>query len=169
VPVPVIARINGYCLGAGMEIATSCDMRVASTNAKFGMPEVRYGVPSGMEACLIPLIVGWGKARELVFTGDIIDAAEAYHFGYMEKLVAPEALDEQVEKWVHSICISGPRSIRIQKQLISDWERMSITDAVQAGVRAVGLSHTTDEPRRLMSAWRERQRLRKKAGEAPGA
>jgi enoyl-CoA hydratase/carnithine racemase len=147
VPVPVIARINGYCLGAGMEIATSCDMRVASTNAKFGMPEVRYGVPSGMEACLIPLIVGWGKARELVFTGDIIDAAEAYHFGY----------------------ISGPRSIRIQKQLISDWERMSITDAVQAGVRAVGLSHTTDEPRRLMSAWRERQRLRKKAGEAPGA
>jgi enoyl-CoA hydratase/carnithine racemase len=169
VPVPVIARINGYCLGAGMEIATSCDMRVASTNAKFGMPEVRYGVPSGMEACLIPLIVGWGKARELVFTGDIIDAAEAYHFGYMEKLVAPEALDEQVEKWVHSICISGPRSIRIQKELIGDWERMSITDAVQAGVRAVGRSHTTDEPRRLMTAWRERQRLKKQASNPQGA
>jgi enoyl-CoA hydratase/carnithine racemase len=80
-PVPVIARIDGYCLGAGMEIATSCDMRVASTTAKFGMPEVRYGVPSGMEACLIPLLVGWGKAREWVFTGDIVDAAEAYHFG----------------------------------------------------------------------------------------
>ncbi len=169
VPVPVIARINGYCLGAGMEIATSCDMRVASTNAKFGMPEVRYGVPSGMEACLIPLIVGWGKARELVFTGDIIDAAEAYHFGYMEKLVQPEALDEQVEKWVHSICSAGPRSIRIQKQLIGDWERMSITDAVQAGVRAVGLSHTTDEPRRLMTAWRERQRKKKQPNEAQGA
>jgi enoyl-CoA hydratase/carnithine racemase len=169
VPVPVIARINGYCLGAGMEIATSCDMRVASTNAKFGMPEVRYGVPSGMEACLIPLIVGWGKARELVFTGDIIDAAEAYHFGYMEKLVAPEALDEQVEKWVHSICSAGPRSIRIQKQLIGDWERMSITDAVQAGVRAVGLSHTTDEPRRLMTAWRERQRLKKQTNQSQGA
>ena len=168
VPVPVIARINGYCLGAGMEIATSCDMRVASTNAKFGMPEVRYGVPSGMEACLIPLIVGWGKARELVFTGDIIDAAEAYHFGYMEKLVAPEALDEQVEKWVHSICSAGPRSIRIQKQLIGDWERMSITDAVQAGVRAVGLSHTTDEPRRLMTAWRERQRLKKQTNQTQG-
>jgi len=161
VPVPVIARISGYCLGAGMEIATSCDMRVASTNAKFGMPEVRYGVPSGMEACLIPLLVGWGKARELVFTGDIIDAAEAYHFGYVEKLVAPEALDEQVEKWVHSICISGPRSIRIQKKLIGDWERMSITDAVQAGIAAVGHAHTTDEPKRLMTDWRERQRQKK--------
>ena len=164
-PVPVIARIDGYCLGAGMEIASSCDMRVASTTSKFGMPEVRYGVPSGMEACLIPLIVGWGKARELVFTGDIIDAAEAYHFGYMEKMVPSEELDIQVEKWVHSICISGPRSIRIQKQLIGDWERMSITDAVQAGVRAVGLSHTTDEPKRLMSAWREKQRLRKQTKE----
>lgn len=160
-PVPVIARINGFCLGAGMEIATSCDMRVASTNAKFGMPEVRYGVPSGMEACLIPLLVGWGKARELVYTGDIIDAEEAYHFGYMEKLVSPENLDEQVEKWVHSICISGPRAIRIQKELIRDWERMSIADAVQQGIRAVGKSHLTDEPRRLMTAWREKQRQKK--------
>jgi enoyl-CoA hydratase/carnithine racemase len=168
VPVPVIARIDGYCLGAGMEIATSCDMRVASTTAKFGMPEVRYGVPSGMEACLIPLLVGWGKARELVFTGDIIDAAEAYHFGYMEKMVPSEELDVQVEKWVHSICISGPRSIRIQKQLIGDWERMSITDAVQAGVRAVGLSHTTDEPKKLMSAWREKQRVKKQQKEKQG-
>jgi enoyl-CoA hydratase/carnithine racemase len=114
-----------------------------------------------MEACLIPLLVGWGKARELVFTGDIIDAQEAYHFGYMEKLVEPEELDNQVEKWVHSICVSGPRSIRIQKKLIGDWERMSITDAVQAGIAAVGHAHTTDEPRRLMTAWRERQRQKK--------
>ena len=159
-PVPVIARIDGYCLGAGMEIATACDMRVASTNSKFGMPEVRYGLPSGMEACLIPSLVGWGKARELVYTGDIIDAAEAYHFGYMEKLVEPEELDNQVEKWVHSICISGPRAIRLQKELIRDWEQMSVADAVQAGIRSVGRAHTTDEPRRLLNAWREKQRIK---------
>jgi len=160
-PVPVIARIAGYCLGAGMEIASSCDMRVAATNAQFGMPEVRYGVPSGMEACLIPTIVGWGKARELVFTGDIIDAQEAYHFGYVEKLVELDQLDAQVEKWVRSICVSGPRAIRIQKELIRDWEQMSVADAVQAGVRAVGRAHTSDEPRRLMTAWRERQSAKK--------
>ena len=159
-PVPVIARIDGYCLGAGMEIASSCDMRVASTTSKFGMPEVRYGVPSGMEACLIPLLVGWGKAREWVFTGDIVDAAEAYHFGYMEKMVPSEELDAQVEKWVHSICISGPRAIRLQKELVRDWEQMSVADAVQAGIRSVGRAHTTDEPRRLMNAWREKQRIK---------
>ena len=71
-PVPVIARINGYCLGAGMEIATACDMRVASTAAKFGMPEVKFGLPSGMESCLMPMLIGWGKTRELVSTGEMI-------------------------------------------------------------------------------------------------
>jgi enoyl-CoA hydratase/carnithine racemase len=169
VPVPVIARISGYCLGAGMEIASSCDMRVATTTAKFGMPEVRYGVPSGMEACLIPRLIGWGKARELVFTGDIIDAAEAYHFGYVEKLVPPEGLDEQVERWVHSICISGPRAIRLQKELIDDWERMSITDAIQAGIRSVGRAHLTEEPRRLMKQWQEQQKIKREKKAAGGA
>ena len=163
VPVPVIARIEGYCLGAGMEIATSCDMRVADTTAKFGMPEVKYGVPSGMEACLIPRLTGWGKAMELVFTGEMISAEEAYHFHYVEKLVAPEELDAQTERWVNAICEAGPRAIRIQKELCRDWEQMSVSDAVQAGVRAVGRAHTTDEPKRLMSAWRERQRKRREA------
>src|SRR3954468_217245 len=69
--VPVIARINGYCLGAGMELAASCDLRAAADHAKFGMPEVRVGIPSGMEAALLPSLVGWGRAAELVLTGDI--------------------------------------------------------------------------------------------------
>ncbi|HYZ47426.1 MAG TPA: enoyl-CoA hydratase-related protein, partial [Sphingomonas sp.] len=160
--------IAGYCLGAGMEIATSCDIRAAATNAKFGMPEVRYGVPSGMEACLIPSLVGWGKARELVYTGDIIDAAEAYHFGYVEKLVPLDELDVQIERWVSSICKSGPRAIRIQKELIRDWEQMSVSDAVQAGIRAVGRAHTTDEPKRLMTEWREKQAAKAAAKEKAG-
>ena len=163
VPVPVIARIEGYCLGAGMEIATSCDMRVASTSARFGMPEVKYGVPSGMEACLIPRLTGWGKAMELVFTGEMISAEESYHFHYVEKLVAPGELDAATERWVKAICEAGPRAIRIQKELCRDWEQMSVSDAVQAGVRAVGRAHTTDEPKRLMTAWRERQRRRREA------
>jgi enoyl-CoA hydratase/carnithine racemase len=130
------------------------------------MPEVKYGVPSGMEACLIPRLVGWGKAMELVFTGEMISAEEAYHFGYVEKLVAPGELDRQTETWVKAICEAGPRAIRIQKELCRDWEQMSISDAVQAGVRAVGRAHTTDEPKRLMTAWRERQRRRREARDA---
>jgi enoyl-CoA hydratase len=157
-PVPVIARINGYCLGSGMELAASCDMRVAAEHAKFGMPEVKFGLPSGMEACLLPLLMGWGKANELVLTGEMIDAQEAYRCGFLERLVPAGGLDAAVEKWVAAICSSGPRAVRLQKALIRDWERMSIRDAIHAGIRACAESRTTDEPVRLMQAFIDRKK-----------
>jgi len=157
-PVPVIARVNGYCFGAGMELAASCDMRAGVTTAKFGMPEVRFGIPSGMEACLLPQLIGWGKARELVFTGDHIDAQEAYAIGFLEKLVTPVELDAAVEKWVASIVAAGPRAIRLQKKLVQDWERLPIAEAVQAGIRACVDARKTDEPRRLMQAFFDKKR-----------
>lgn len=161
-PVPVIARINGYCFGAGMEIAAACDMRIAVSSAKFGMPEVRFGIPSGMEACLLPQLIGWGKTREWVFTGDHIDAAEAWRCGFLEKRVEPAGLDPGVEQWVTSILAAGPRAIRLQKALVRDWERMTISEAVQAGIRACTEARRTDEPRRLMAAFL----ARKKSGKA---
>jgi enoyl-CoA hydratase/carnithine racemase len=157
-PVPVIARINGYCFGAGMEIAASCDMRIGVTTAKFGMPEVRFGIPSGMEACLLPQLIGWGKTRELVFTGDHIDAAEAHRIGFLEKLAEPAGLDVGVGQWVSSILAAGPRAVRLQKALVRDWERMTIKQAVQAGIRACTEARRTDEPKRLMAAFLERKK-----------
>ena len=157
-PVPVIARINGYCFGAGMEIAASCDMRIGVNTARFGMPEVRFGIPSGMEACLLPRIIGWGKTRELVYTGDPLDAAEAYRIGFLEKLVEPSALDAGVKGWIASILAAGPRAIRLQKALVRDWERMTIEKAVQAGIRACVEARRTEEPKRLMAAFLERKK-----------
>lgn len=157
-PVPVIARINGYCFGAGMEIAASCDMRIGVTTARFGMPEVRFGIPSGMEACLLPRIIGWGKTRELVYTWDPLDAAEAHRIGFLEKLAEPSGLDAGVEAWIASILAAGPRAIRLQKALVRDWERMTITQAVQAGIRACVEARRTDEPKRLMAAFLERRK-----------
>jgi len=161
-PVPVIARINGYCFGAGMELAASCDLRAGVTTAKFGMPEVRFGIPSGMEACLLPLLVGWGKARELVYTGDAIDADEAHRIGFLERLVEPASLDAAVGAWLDSIVAAGPRAIRLQKALVGDWERMPLADAVQAGIRACVEARQTDEPRRMMQAFFERKKKREK-------
>ena len=157
-PVPVVARINGYCFGAGMELAASCDMRIGVTTAKFGMPEVRFGIPSGMEACLLPQLIGWGKTRELVYTGDHIAADEAYRCGFLDRLVEPAALDAGVDQWVSSILAAGPRAIRLQKKLVRDWERMSIAQAVQAGIRACTAARKTDEPKRLMQAFLERRK-----------
>jgi enoyl-CoA hydratase/carnithine racemase len=157
-PVPVIARVNGYCLGAGMELAAACDMRVGVDTARFGMPEVKFGIPSGMEACLLPGLIGWGKTRELVFTGDMIDSHEAHRCGFLDRLVAAPELDAAVEKWVAAILAAGPRAIRIQKALVRDWERMSIADAVNQGIAAVVEARKSDEPRRLMQAFVDRKR-----------
>ena len=157
-PVPVIARVNGWCLGAGLEIAASCDMRVAEDSARFGMPEVLFGIPSGMEACLLPQLIGWGKTRELVFTGRHIDAREAAACRLVERVVAAEGLDAAVEEWVAAIVSAGPAAIWAQKELLRDWERMSIADAVQQGIRAVADAHGSDEARWLMGAFVARSR-----------
>ena len=157
-PVPVIARINGYCFGAGMELAASCDMRAAADHSKFGMPEVRVGIPSGMEAALLPSLVGWGRAAELVLTGDIFEAREAYQFGFVQKLVPLAELDAAVEKWVASILVSGPRAVRLQKKLMRDWERLPLDQAIQAGIRACVEARRTDEPKRMMQAFLDRKK-----------
>ncbi len=157
-PVPVIARVNGHCFGAGLEIAASCDMRAAADTARFGMPEVLFGLPSGMEACLLPQLIGWGKTRELVFTGRHIDSAEALACRLVERVVPSDALDAAVEEWVSAILSAGPNAIRAQKALIRDWERLSIADAVQQGIRAVAAAHGSAEARRLMTAFVERRK-----------
>ena len=110
-PVPVIARIQGYVLGAGLEVAAACDMRVAASDAIFGMPEVRIGIPSVVEAALLPQLIGWGRTRELLLTGETIDAATAERWGLVEQVVAPEALDDAVERRVAAVLACGPAAV----------------------------------------------------------
>jgi enoyl-CoA hydratase/carnithine racemase len=157
-PVPVVARVNGWCLGFGMELAAACDIRIGADSARFGMPEVRVGIPSGMEAVLLPSLIGWGKTAELVYTGDIIDAQEAHRCGFLQTVVPVASLDAAVENVVASILLAGPRAIRLQKALMRDWQRMSISDSIQQGIRACVAARDTDEPRRMMQAFIDRRR-----------
>ena len=159
-PVPVIARINGYCFGSGMELAACADMRVAADHAKFGMPETRHGIPSGMEASVLPRLIGWGKACELVLTGDHIDAQEAYRIGYLERLVPREKLDESVESWLASLLACGPNAVRLQKKLILDWDRMGITDGARAGIQSFVEAYRTDEPKRYITKFLNRRKTK---------
>jgi enoyl-CoA hydratase/carnithine racemase len=161
-PVPVIARVNGFCLGAGLEAMAACDMHVASDNAVFGMPEVKIGVPSVVEAALLPQLIGWGRTKVLLYTGDDIDAATALEWGLVERVVPLAQLDAAVEEWVAAIVESGPRAIRLQKELIREWEAMPVSDAIQAGIRSMGRAYETDEPRRMVGAALARLRARKK-------
>jgi len=122
------------------------------------MPEVRFGIPSGMEASALPRLIGRGKATELVLTGDHNDAEEACRIGFLNRLVAPDALDRVVDAWIESLLACGPNAVRIQKRLIMDWDRMSVTDGARAGIQAYVESYRSDEPNRLMSAFLARKR-----------
>jgi enoyl-CoA hydratase/carnithine racemase len=162
-PVPVIARIQGFALGAGLELAASCDMRVAATDATFGMPEVRIGIPSVVEAALLPQLIGWGRTRELLLTGRTIDAATAERWGLVEQVVEPEALDAAIESRVAAILESGPRAVRAQKALIQAWEGLSPEMAITQGIEVFVASWETDEPSRMMGGFLDVMRRRRRA------
>lgn len=150
-PVPVVARVQGACIGGAMEIAAACDLRVASTVARFSMPEVRIGIPSVVEAALLPRLVGWGAAADLVLTGDAIDATEARRLGFVQRLAPPDGLDAAVAAVADAILASGPAAVRQQKKLLRAWERLPLDAAIQAGITAFVESWEGDEPRRMMA------------------
>ena len=161
--VPVIARIDGYALGAGLELAASCDLRVASARAQFGMPEVRIGIPSVVEAALLPQLIGHGRARRLLLTGEPIDAAEALAWGLLDAVAAPDRLDAAVERFAAAILAGGPRAMRIQKALIGDWQELSTGAAIARGIDAFAEAYASDEPRRKAEARLAAMRARRGA------
>jgi enoyl-CoA hydratase len=135
---------------------------VASTDAQFGMPEVRIGIPSVVEAALLPRLIGWGRTRRLLLTGETISAGQALEWGLVEQLSAPEMIDADVEGLLQSILASGPRAVRLQKALIREWEELPASAAIERGVGYFARAWETDEPRRMMSQFLERMRQRQR-------
>ena len=153
-PVPVIARINGWCLGAGLELAASCDLRIAAGTATFGMPEVRLGIPSVVEAALLPRLVGAGRARWLVMTGETIGAAEAMVWGLVEKIFSYEELYVQINKTLDAILAGDPAAIRAQKRLCKLWEEAPLYECIDVSIDEFARSYETDQPARRVAAMR---------------
>ena len=154
----MIAAIGGYSLGAGLEVAAGCDVRIASDRAMFGMPEVRVGLPSVIEAALLPRLIGWGRTSWLLYSGAMIGAEEAYQWGFLEKVVPADQLDAAVDAFLADIAEAGPIAIRTQKALMRRWEDVPLDDAIQAGIDAFGRTFATDEPTIKMRAFIDRKR-----------
>jgi enoyl-CoA hydratase len=153
----VIASINGFALGGGLEIAASCDLRIASDQARFGMPEVKVGIPSVIEAALLPRLIGIARAAELVYLGEIIDAAEAERIGLIHKMVPRETLREATRYWADQLLRNGPTATVLQKKLIAQWMELNLSDSVAAGIRAFRECFKTEEPREGMKAFLEKR------------
>jgi enoyl-CoA hydratase/carnithine racemase len=161
-PAPVIGRINGWCLGAGLEVAAACDLRIAAAGAMFGMPEVKLGLPSVVEAALLPSLIGWGRARRILYTGETFSADKALAWGLVEEVHPPALLDAAIEDLLDHLIEAEPRAVQLQKALMQRWEELPMSEAIRAGVEAFEDAWTTSEPSQSMAAFLKRRR--KKGG-----
>lgn len=161
-PAPVIARLAGWCLGAGLEVAVSCDLRVAGAGAAFGMPEVTVGIPSVIHAALIPAMIGASRAAWLLLTGETINAGTAASWGLVHDVVPDDELDARIAHLAARLAALGPEAVRRQKRLLNDWIDMTPTSAIQDSIAQFGLAFRTGEPRHYMTRFTERQAARRK-------
>ncbi|OBK24302.1 enoyl-CoA hydratase [Mycobacterium asiaticum] len=156
-PVPVIARLAGWCLGGGLEVAMSCDLRIAESGAKFGMPEVAVGIPSVIHAALMPALIGASHAAWLLITGETIDAEKAAAWGLVHEVTAPEVLDNRIGELTARLSGFGPHAVRQQKHLLNKWFDMSVHGAIEDSVEQFGRAFLTGEPQQHMRAFLSRK------------
>ena len=143
-PVPVVARLHGVVIGAGLEMAAACDLRIAAQGTRFAMPEVKLGIPSVVEAALLPRLMGSGRAAWLVLTGEAIDAQRAYEWGLVEEVTAE--LDQTVGRVVQSLVAADRQALRRQKQLLQLWEEAPLARSIEASLASFGEAYAGRVP-----------------------
>jgi enoyl-CoA hydratase len=129
---PVIARVNGVCLGGGSELALGCDVRIASEYATFGQPEITLGImPGGGATQRLPRLVGEGRAMKYVLSGEVVDAEEAVEVGWADELVAHEELDERVTELASTMASHSPVALEHAKDAVKAAGRMDLEDGIE--------------------------------------
>lgn len=154
----VIAAINGFALGGGCELAMACDIRLASAKAKLGQPEVGLGITPGFSGTQrLPRIVGEGKAKELIYTAQVIDAAEACRIGLVNRVVEPEELMEQAMELARTIAAKAPLAVRFSKEAINRGVQTDIDSAIAIENNLFGMCFSTSDQKEGMDAFLEKR------------
>ncbi|HDS1738622.1 crotonase/enoyl-CoA hydratase family protein [Pseudomonas putida] len=144
--VPVLAAVNGPAIGAGCDLACMCDIRIASSKAKFAESFVKLGiVPGDGGAWLLPRVVGFSKACELAFTGDVIDAQQALACGLVSQVVEPDQLNDVTLQLARRIAANPGYAVRMTKRLMREARTASLSTILECSAAAQALSHTTSE------------------------
>lgn len=152
-PAPVVARIPGWCLGAGLELAMACDIRIAANGTQFGMPEVKVGIPSVIHATLMPRLIGDTHAAWMLLTGELVGTEQALAWGLVNEVVDLKDLDARVDAIAQRFVELAPQAVRQQKRLLRRWEKLSLTDAINDTIGEFGAAFETGEPARYMGHW----------------
>jgi enoyl-CoA hydratase len=136
---PVIAAVNGFALGGGCELAMACHLRLASENARFGQPEVKLGITPGYGGTVrLPRLVGRGRAAELLLSGAMLDAQEAYRIGLVNRVVPAEELIPECEKLLRAILENAPLAVAGCLRMVDEQEDLSLEDALALESRRFG-------------------------------
>jgi enoyl-CoA hydratase len=151
---PVIAAINGFCLGGGLEYALACDLRIASENAKVGLPEINLGIlPGGGGTQRLPRLIGLTKAKELCFTGDILDAGKALELGLVNAVYPQESLLEETMALAKKIASKSATSVTLIKAAMNKGTEMDLESAALFEIDCFGLCFSTEEQKQGMAAF----------------
>ncbi|HZW81910.1 MAG TPA: short-chain-enoyl-CoA hydratase [Candidatus Deferrimicrobium sp.] len=158
-PQPVIAAVNGFALGGGCELAMACDIRVAGENAKFGQPEVGLGVTAGFGGTQrLPRLVGRGKAKELLFTGDIIGAQEALEIGLVDRVVPAAEVKTYALELAKKILSKSPVAVQLTKSAVNKGLDMDLGNAQGYEAEVFGLCFSTEDQKEGMTAFVEKRK-----------
>ncbi len=153
-PFPVIAAVNGFALGGGCELAMACDIRIASMKARFGQPEVGLGIIPGFSGTYrLPKLVGQGIAKELIYTGKMIDADEAYRIGLVNSVVAPEELAGAVDAMITAICKNAPIAVSYAKTCIGENYDLDVDESIALENQYFAKCFATDDQKEGMAAF----------------
>jgi enoyl-CoA hydratase len=156
---PVLAAVNGFALGGGCELAMACHIRVASDGAKFGQPEAKLGIGPGYGGTVrLPRLVGRGRALELLLTGAMIDAQEAWRIGLVNRVVPADRLLEESEQLLRSILQNGPLAVRACLELVDAGHEMPVDEALQLEATYFGLLSATADMREGTAAFLEKRK-----------
>lgn len=151
--VPVIAAVNGAAIGAGCDLAMMCDMRVASTQAKFAESFAKIGIiPGDGGAWFLPRVVGMSRACEMAFTGEAVSADTALSWGMVSEVVEPEQLLVAANALAQRIAVNPPRALRMTKKLLKEGQRQSLESLLELSAAMQALAHHTDDHAEAVSA-----------------
>lgn len=157
-PKPVLAAVNGHALGAGLELAMACDVRVASSAAKFGQPEIALGlIPGGGGTQRLPRLVGQGRAARMVLTGEAIDAATAERWGLVDEVVEPDRVVARALELARVMATRSPVALQLAKQALRAAEESSLTDALSREVDLFTLAFQSPDAKEGIQAFREKR------------
>jgi enoyl-CoA hydratase len=158
-PIPTIALVKGYCLGGGCELAMACDLRIAAPEARLGLPELRYGViPGGGGTQRLARLVGFGRAKELILTGRIIDGREAESIGLVNKVVPLDRIEEYGEKLARQIMAQGPIAVKMAKTALNESLQGSLGSGMMIEALAEAVCYSTRDKREGLSAFLEKRK-----------